>query len=157
MRVKMATSKNARPIHETTTESFCLLANGTSGQWEVAIDESTSGANRWLAQIEGPSVSFCFEIPSVDIVGQILQFLDSHCVAGNHAVGNSEARNNSLVISKSNKSPIILVKDDEYLDRFFLVVGLMESPIVRFILAGPDVVQIANALRQVKEDLDDEA
>jgi len=32
----------------------------------------------------------------------------------------------------------------------------MDSPIVRFVIAGTDVVKIADALRQVAEDLEEE-
>lgn len=49
-----------------------------------------------------------------------------------------------------------LVRDDEYRDRFFLLVGLSESPIVRYVLTGADAATLADALRQVKDDLDQE-
>lgn len=159
----MATPKNERPIHERGNESFGLLANGSCGQWEVAIDESTSGADRWFAQIEGPSVSFYFEIPSASIIGTMLQFFEVRPAATKQPPPGSGELNGSLdtgkdmlVIGKDKKNPITLVRDDEYPDRFFLLIGVMDSPIVRFVMAGTDAMEIAEALRQVKEDLDDE-
>ena len=152
----MATSKNARPTQDRGDGSFGLLANGSSGQWEVAIDETTTGADRWFAQLEGPSVSFYFEIPSVDIVARMLQFLEPPSAATKHSAIRTGEQNGALVLSKDKKSPVTLVKDDEYRDRLFLVVGPMENPIVRFVLSGSDAMQIADALRQVKEDLEDE-
>jgi hypothetical protein len=152
----MATSKNARPPQGRGDETFGLLANGSSGQWEVAIDETTTGANRWFAQLEGPAMSFYFEIPSVDIVAQMLQFLESSPAAKEQLPTRAGEGKGALVLSKDKKTPVTLVKDDEYGDRFFLVVGLMESPVVRFILAGTDAIQIADALKQVKEDLEED-
>jgi hypothetical protein len=153
----MATSKNARPTQGRDDGCFGLLANGSSGQWEVGIDETTTGPDRWFAQLEGPSVSFYFEISSVDIVAKMIQFLESSPAAKKHSPTRAGEGNGALVLSKDKKSPVTLVKDDEYEDRFFLVVGLMESPTVRFVLAGTDATQIADALRQVKEDLEAEA
>jgi hypothetical protein len=63
----MATAKNA-------PGSLGLLADGSSGKWAVDIDGTTSGADRWFAQIEGPSVSFYFEIPAVDVIGKDAPF-----------------------------------------------------------------------------------
>src|SRR5262249_20273391 len=150
----MSTSKNARPPQGRGEETFGLRANGSSGQWEVAIDEATTGPDRWFAQLEGPSVSFYFEIPSVDIVARMLRFLESSPGVKKHSSTRVGERSGALVLSKDKKTPVTLIKDDEYEDRFFLVVGLTESPIVRFVLAGTDAMQIADALRQAKEDLE---
>ncbi len=144
----MATTRNTRTAHQSQNGGIGLLANGSCGPWEVAIDEYSSGEVRWCAQIEGPSVTFYFEIPSMDIVAEMARFLEPSTGSGK--------RNGSLVIGKDQRTPITLVKDDEYDDRFFLVVGLMANPIVRFVIAGIDVVNLAGALRQVRDDLDDE-
>src|SRR5438552_785677 len=119
----MAISKNERPTRDPGSGSLGLLANGSSGPWEVAIDETTTGADRWFAQIEGPLVSFYFEIPSVDIVSQMLQFLESPLRATTPAPVTWSEANGSLTLSKDKKTPVILVRDDEYRDRFFLLVG----------------------------------
>src|SRR4051794_17308843 len=97
-----------RPIQGHGNENFGLLANGSSGEWEVAIDEATSGVERWYAQIEGPAVSFYFEIPSVDIVGEMLRFLQRGSVAAKCSPNGSDERNNSLVVGKDKKTPITL-------------------------------------------------
>jgi hypothetical protein len=60
----MAGSKPIQASSETAGENLGLLANGSSGSWEVSIDESVSGTERWFAQIEGPSLWLYFEIPS---------------------------------------------------------------------------------------------
>ena len=145
--VLMAISKNTRPTHEPGTGTLGLLAIGSSGQWEIAIDETTSGPARWFAQLDGPSVSFHFEIASVAVVGKLIRFLEPRPSA------NSSKRNGLLVIGQAGNAVITLIKDDEYPNRFFLIVGPIEGPIVRFVIAEPDAAQIADALRQVEEDL----
>jgi hypothetical protein len=152
----MATTKSTRVTHRSRSQSFGLLASGRCGPWEIAIDETTSGTDRFFAEIEGPSVGFYFEIPSVDIVGKMARFLQPRSAATSRPPVASAEPNGSLVIGKDKKTPITLVRDDEYDDRFFLVVGPMDNPVVRFVIAGTDVTNIAKALEQVKEDLDDE-
>jgi hypothetical protein len=60
-----------------------------------------------------------------------------------------------LSLGRTKKRPITLLKGDEYDDRFFLLVGSADRPTVRIVIAGPDLVKIAEAVQQVKEDLDD--
>jgi|GEM_PF-2593711 len=151
VRQSIATSKNTRATHQGRNGSFGLLANGSCASWEIAIDETTPGADRWYAQIDGPAVAFYFEIPSVDVVGKMARFLEPRSATMN------QPANGALVIGKDKKTPITLVKDDEYNDRFFLVIGPMDNPIVRFAIAGTDVIDIAEALKDVKKDLDDKA
>jgi hypothetical protein len=148
----MATTRGTRTTSQSKRASFGLLASGTSGPWEVAIDETTSGATRWYVQVEGPSVTFYFEVHSLDIVDKMLQFLEPR---REMSPNGSKEKNCSLGIGKDKKAPITLVNDDEYGDRFFIVVGPTENPTVRFAVAGTDATQIIDALRQVKEDLSD--
>ena len=149
----MATTKKIRVIHQS---KLGLLANGSFGPWEIAIDETTSGTDRWYAQIEGPSVAFYFEIPSVDIVAKMARFLEPRSSAPRKPANGSVRPNDCLVIGKDKKMPVTLLRDDEYNDRYFLVVGPTDHPLVRFVIAGADVNNIAKALEQVKEDLDEQ-
>ena len=38
-----------------------LMAFGRSNNWELSIDESTEGEDRWFVQLEGPSAYLYFE------------------------------------------------------------------------------------------------
>src|SRR5262245_41463894 len=95
----------------TTTErdklDLGLLACGRCGQWDVDVDETTSGPERWFLQIEGPAVYFDFEIPSLDVVDQTLRFLRS----------SGKESNGEIVVGTSNVSPVRLLQDDEFEDR----------------------------------------
>ena len=148
----MATTRGARTTAAKKRASFGLLANGSSGDWEIAIDETTSGDDRWFAQIEGPSVSIYFEIESVDLVGKMIRFFGPR---GGLPVNGSAKRNGPLVLSKDKKSPVVLLKDDESDGRFFILVGPTDSLTVRFTIDHDGATQIVEALRQAKEDLDE--
>jgi hypothetical protein len=146
----MAVSKQRRQPLTTGKDRIGLLAAGSSGAWKIDIDETTIGVSRWFAQIEGPSAYIYFQIPSLDITGKALQFLADH--GGER---NSQAtRNGTLTIGKDERASITLVRDDEFSDRYFLLVGPQDNPVVRLTLTGEDLRHIAEALRQVRNDLD---
>jgi hypothetical protein len=48
---------------------------------------------------------------------------------------------------------VLLLRDDEFDDRFFLRIGCADSLCVRYTLQGEDVKSVAAALEQVREDL----
>jgi hypothetical protein len=132
-----------------------LMANGSSGNWEVAVDETTKGPERWFVQLEGPSVYFSFEIPSPDLIPKALDFLGGYSSSkGPHA--GSSAENGSLVLGKHRQTPVVLVRDDEYEDRYFLVIEHEADVVVRFSIAGQDLKDIQEALSQATEDIEDE-
>ena len=57
-----------------------------------------------------------------------------------------------LDISEPEETPVSLVRDDEYRDRCFIVVGRSDSPIVRFSVASEDLDNLVEALHQVEEE-----
>src|SRR5258708_33131511 len=71
--VKMSVTRNMAKAREK--ENLGLTAIGSDGGWEVAIDETTSGAQKWVAQIEGHSVYLSFSIGSPHIIDPMLEFL----------------------------------------------------------------------------------
>src|SRR5438067_10170353 len=71
----MAGSHTVQASSDIPDENLGLLANGSSGRWEVSIDETVSGTERWFAQVEGQSLWLSFEIPSPEIISKVIQFL----------------------------------------------------------------------------------
>ena len=148
----MAGSRTIQRDSGTQDEDLGLLANGSSGPWEFSVDETISGTERWFAQIEGPSAYVYFEIPSPSIVREAVEFLapsrdlkpESHFSSRPH---------DTLSISKAGGVPVSLVRDDEYEDRYFMVVGPGDSPVVRFTFAGEDLRNLVEALRQAEQDI----
>jgi hypothetical protein len=58
------------------------------------------------------------------------------------------------VIGNSKEEPVILVRDEEFSDRYFLVVQTKKKMVVRVTFGGADLNSLVIALRQAKEDLD---
>jgi hypothetical protein len=125
-----------------TSESLSLglAANGSAGPWYVDVDETTAGPQRWFVQVEGPSVDLSFEIASPAAVEDALNFLQ-------------RGSDPSLPLGGSRQAPVNLIRDDEYPDRFFVVVGTSPEPVVRFTLTGDDLANLIEALRQARDDL----
>jgi hypothetical protein len=139
-----------------TNENLGLTAIGSAGGWEVAIDETTSGAQRWFAQIEGPSVYLSFEVQSPSVIDKLIEFLTNQPKGRKGSHGLSAQGNCKLVIGKTKDEPVALVRDDEFPDRCFLVVETKRKLVVRVTLDGTDLKSLVNALRQAKEDLDED-
>ena len=131
-------------------EDFGLLANGSSGAWEVSIDETITGLEQWFAQIEGPSMSLYFEIPSLDVVPKAVRFLRP-LTKGEGAPHKNSMGDGELVLSKPDQTPVLLVRDDEFDDRCFVIVGESDRPAVRFSLTGTDLNDILEALHQIEK------
>jgi hypothetical protein len=127
-------------------ENLGLLANGSSGRWDVSIDETISGTQRWFAQIEGPSFWLSFEMASPEIISKAIQLLA-------RPQTKSEENEGKLNLGEAQGTPVALVRDDEYTDRCFLIVGPSDSPTVRLAVAGEDWHSLVQALRQVEQDL----
>ena len=136
--------------------SVGLAAIGASGSWEVSIDQTTSGPERWFMQIEGPSAYFHFEIPSLEIIDSTIRFLAD---LRGHAPNDVSrfAKDGILPIGASKASQVRLVRDDEFNDRCFLVMEFQRAQQMRFTLTGDDVTHVMASLRQLKDDLPDSA
>src|SRR5207248_7346272 len=140
----MAALKDIRTVHQSGDST--LLANGSSGPWEIAIDQTSAGADRLWAQIEGPSISFSFAIPSFDVVGKMIEFLAPTRPLLKGSSNNSGQRAGELAIGHDTNTPVVLLTDDEYDDRYFLVIGPTTRPLDRFVVAGAERMSTAAAL-----------
>jgi hypothetical protein len=127
-----------------------LAASGSAGSWTVNIDESLAGAEKWFAQIEGPSIYLYVEIPSPEIVRQVLQFVEKQTSRN----GSWTESDGTLRVGTFGRSPVFLRADDEFTDRFFLVIGPAAEATVHFSICGEDLQKLIVALRQAQEDLD---
>jgi len=153
----MVMSKNIQKARNNGTESLGLTAIGSVGGWEVAIDETTSGSTeKWFAQIEGPAVYLYFEVQSPHVIDRILEFLTEQSATSEGSLGLPDQRNGEIVLGKSKKETVTLVRDDEFRDRYFLIIETEARLIIRVTLGGTDLKSLVSALRQAKEDLDEE-
>lgn len=67
-----------------------LVANGSSGPWDFAVDETITQTARWFAHVEGPGVYLYFEIQSLKIVDRIIKFIKRHVDANNAPISGRE-------------------------------------------------------------------
>lgn len=150
-------SKTIQASPEAPGEGLGLLANGSSGSWEVSIDETVVGKERWFAQVEGPSLWLYFEIPSPEIIPRAIQFLLPRGTKKEVMPGCFSRSSDRLDIGVAGETLVCLVKDDEYQDRYYFALGPGDSPIVRYSVAGEDRDNLVEALRQVEEDIEPSA
>src|SRR5438105_4692961 len=148
----MALFRNGLKQKDNDAESLGLTAIGSADGWEFAIDERTSGAQRWFAQIEGPSVYLYFEVQSPRVISQMLDFLTRRPTTGKGSQDLPAHSNGKVVIGKSKENPVTLLRDDEFPDRYFLVWETETKSVIRITIGGADSKALVSALRQAKED-----
>lgn len=137
-----------------SSKGFGLVANGSSGAWEVAIEQTIKGPERWFAEIEGPAVCLFFELADREIIEQILTFLANGSPRHNgRRRSRRENSEDSLTIGQFGRSPVSLVRDDEFPDRCFLVIGPTNKASVRVTLAGEHLQDFLAAIRETHEEM----
>jgi hypothetical protein len=150
----MVRSKNTQKSRANDNEALGLTAIGSAGGWEVAIDETTSGlSEKWFAQIEGPSVYLRFEVESPHVIDRILGFLTEQPANNKRLQNLADQVNLEMLLAKNKKESVTLARDDEFRDRYFLIVEAEARLIIRITITGTDVKSLVSALRQAKEDL----
>jgi hypothetical protein len=129
--------------------TVALVANGSSGGWDIAIDEAVAGSPKWFAQVEGPRFSLYFPIRSLATAIEAIEFLER----GPRTV---EAPNEPLRLGSFGRSPVILTWDRDDPSRCCFVVGSGARPTVRLSLLADERRDLAEALKQVRTDLESE-
>ena len=148
----MELSKQTRARPTDQKSAIGLMAIGSSGPWEIALDQTSSGRDRWFAQIEGPSVYIHFEIPALKVIAQAIRFL-AETQRRVRRGATSSTGNGTLPLGSSKAVQVSLIRDDEFTDRYFLSIESKSGTLVRFTLAGKDLMHLTDALRQLNEDM----
>ena len=131
-----------------------LLANGSSGQWDVDIDESAGVPVKYFAQVQGPAIYLNFEVASLQIVSTALDFLKrSSCTPRSSNGAATPVGIKPLRIGTFGRTPVNLIWDDEFADRCFLSVGVSGKYCLHVTLTGEQIRHLCEALRQVESDL----
>jgi len=53
-----------------STERWGLLANGSSGRWDISVDESLD-REEWSVEIDGPQTYLTFQLEDLNVVRQL--------------------------------------------------------------------------------------
>jgi len=127
----------------TSPKQYGAAAVGRTSRFDVEIDEALRDATDLQMSIGTHSWTFRFALSARDDVARILSFLREH---------TGRLVFSELAVGSFNGAPVLLVKDDEFVDRFWLRargVGQM----VEFALAADDLVEFTEAVAQAVQDL----
>lgn len=122
---------------------YGLAAVGGTSRFDVEIDEANDDPNDVQMSITTRGWSFCFRLSARADVSRMLSFLREHT---GHLVFSE------LVIGSFHGAPVLLVKDREFADRFWLRAH-RDGQEVEFVLAADDLPQFTDAVAQAVQDL----
>ena len=65
-------------IHQVASapKEWGLLACGSSGQWQIDVDETRDG-NEWELQLDSPHIYLRFTLPDLQVVAKLLAYLQA--------------------------------------------------------------------------------
>ncbi len=124
--------------------SWGLAAIGRSGDITIEIDQACSGPVRWELSINHLQSYFRFMIAGPPVVGEFLAFLQRHC---------NQSLPGELVLGSIGSAKVSVIKDVEFVDRFFLCVASADGA-VRYTLNSAEIKDYVAALKSAMEDLD---
>ncbi len=141
---------NGDRAREPRTALTALMAVGCSGPWHLNVDEAISGPDRWFMQIVGPGNSLYFEIEDTKIVTAMVEFF-ARPFAGRTAW---DPATGVLILSRCGDAAISLTRDDEFEDRYFLSYGCTDGTRFELTIAGHNLTEFVNAVKNLEQDLD---
>src|SRR5579872_4966428 len=96
----MKSKKTQTP--DVEQNSFGLVASGIAGAWEVALDETVEGTQRWFAQIEGPTCYIYFQVRHPRVIEEMAKFLRRHLCQDKCLQGSTPSPDHSEEIELSH-------------------------------------------------------
>jgi hypothetical protein len=137
---------------------YGLLANGSSRLWDVAVDESLERDGDWTLELDGRTIYLVLQINDLRVIPEAVAFLQR----GLSTPGSPDRKqhgedDDAFTLGEFNTSAVSLLWDDEAPPRCFLVVGAEARSTMRLTLQRDDVEALLEALRQVAEQLPEEA
>jgi hypothetical protein len=130
-------------MSSTSPKRYGAAAAGSTARFDVEIDEALDDASDLQISITARDWSFRFALSSRSDVTKALEFLREHtgrCVFSEISIGSFQG------------VPVLLVKDCEFADRFWLR-GAGDGQLVEFTLAGDNLVEFTRVVAQAVQDL----
>jgi len=138
---------------EKPTGRVGLLANGSSGPWSIAVDESVD-RDEWSIEIDGPQVYLVFQLAELTTPLKALQFLQLELTAERaREPRRRQVGEDALTLGHFGPASVSLVRDNEDFARCFLVIGPRARSTFRLSLDEEDIRRFTDALRQVVADI----
>lgn len=135
-----------------------LVAIGRCGSWAIDLDESFDGPQKWFTQIEGPSSYLYFEIGELQAIQDLIDLLERPAaISASGGVSHEESiANPDLAMGKFGGQPVIWLRDAEYADRLFILIRGAAQSVIRITIAGREFTEFLDALRQVRDGIQQE-
>jgi len=124
-------------------EHYGAAAIGRAGQFEVEIDECLDGDDPLLMSIGTRGWQFRFALAERSAASRLFTFLREQ---------TGRLQFSELLVGSFQGSRVLLIKDDEFPDRFFLR-AIGDDVLADFTLLGDDVRDFAAAVSQAVDDL----
>ena len=131
-------------VAESTNTGWGCAAVGRCGDASIDLDEAISVPDRWELTIELSRFYLRFAVPGPSVVTQLRKFLDRYV---------NQTTSGELSLGTLGSANVVIVKDDECLDRFWLRV-LADDGAVDQTLLGDVVSDLIGAVQQAEADLD---
>lgn len=129
-------------MEDRAQPSWGAAAIGSSGEVAVELDEATSGPERWRLAVTTPNWHLRFEFAGPQAMEHCLKFIRAH---------NGRTAFATLPLGTFHGAPVVLRKDDEYPDHFFLVLEGEQTAL--FTLAGDELNDLMTALQQAEAEI----
>ena len=143
MRQEYASQVKSNSSSANPPQNYRAVAVGSTSRFGVEIDEAHDDANDVQMSINARGWSFRFGLSARDDAGRMLSFLREH---------TGRAMFSQLLVGSFHGAPVLLIKDDEFTDRFwFRASGA--GQMVEFVLAADDLAEFTDAVAQAVDDL----
>lgn len=139
---------------EPSADGWELLANGSSGRWDVAVEEALD-REEWSFEIDGPGTYLTFQLRGLQAVSDALAYLQARTGREAGEAGRGGPAADALPLGHFGSASVSLALDDEAPPCCFIVVGPKARSTFRVALGMEDVSEVIQSLEQVVADLTD--
>jgi hypothetical protein len=122
---------------------YGAAAVGSAGCFDVEIDEAHDDPNEVQMSVTARSWSFRFRLSARADVSRMLSFLRER---------TGSLVFSELIVGSFHGASVLLVKDREFADRFWLRAH-GDGQMAEFVLAADDLAQFTDAIAQAVQDL----
>jgi hypothetical protein len=151
-----STEVHLRPAGATNAP-VGLIANGSAGSWDVAVDQTVAGYERWFLQLDSPSFDVYVLIQGPHIVENVLTFLERHQAPLAHVAGSQALQHDvEIDVGSFDGSLVRFLWDEEGEGRLVIVISATDHCTLRYTASASDVRDLTEAFRQIRDDLAEE-
>lgn len=126
-------------------ETHGLVAIGSSGSWDIEVDDTLEGKRRWFLQFDGPLLFLYCQIAHPRKVSELHDFLQA-CIAGADCEREFD-------LSSQSGDRVVFLWDGETNDRCFVLVTGKGDLTARYKLDLDSISQIVAALADLNGEL----